>query len=317
MAVWSRLPAAYLFPSLYTNAAQLSALGIKGDSDEKRRAAVEIGISRLLQMQRNDGGLPSGIKTVQKSTGSPPTSPISWYVRASRVTVDVINNANSRLLRYLQDPGMMAVRYSEDTQASKFAIQAYARAGAGTPAESASRGIARNLGASSASKIGPAANATGTGAEADGGCAAQPAGVGSGNQNAAQQTQAWMADYGSPLRDNAMMLSLLEEYNLLPDAQNTLLNALSQQAFSQRWLSTQESNALFLAGRSLQTLAGDWQATTTPGGEGMRGNKPQVQNLNADQLAALQVTNTGTAPLWVRLDSSGYHNRHRNLQLMC
>ncbi len=62
----------------------------------------------------------------------------------------------------------------------------------------------------------------------------------------------WMADYGSQLRDNALMLSLLEEYKLLPDAQNTLLNALSEQAFSQRWLSTQESNALFLAGRSLQ-----------------------------------------------------------------
>lgn len=55
----------------------------------------------------------------------------------------------------------------------------------------------------------------------------------------------WMADYGSQLRDNALMLSLLEEYKLLPDAQNTLLNALSEQAFSQRWLSTQESNALF------------------------------------------------------------------------
>jgi uncharacterized protein YfaS (alpha-2-macroglobulin family) len=31
-------------------------LGIAGDSDEKRRAAVEIGISRLLHMQRDDGG---------------------------------------------------------------------------------------------------------------------------------------------------------------------------------------------------------------------------------------------------------------------
>ncbi|VFS78415.1 Uncharacterised protein [Raoultella planticola] len=45
-----------LFPSLYTNAAQLKALGIAGDSDEKRRAAVDIGISRLLHMQRDDGG---------------------------------------------------------------------------------------------------------------------------------------------------------------------------------------------------------------------------------------------------------------------
>lgn len=45
-----------LYPSLYTNAAQLKALGIKGDTDDKRRAAIDIGISRLLQMQRDDGG---------------------------------------------------------------------------------------------------------------------------------------------------------------------------------------------------------------------------------------------------------------------
>jgi uncharacterized protein YfaS (alpha-2-macroglobulin family) len=31
-----------------------------------------------------------------------------------------------------------------------------------------------------------------------------------------------------------------------------------------------------------------------------------VQNVNGDQLGALQVTNTGTTPLWVRLDSTGY-----------
>lgn len=56
----------------------------------------------------------------------------------------------------------------------------------------------------------------------------------------------WLGDYGSPLRDNALMLSLLEENKLLPDEQNTLLNTLSQQAFIERWLSTQESNALRL-----------------------------------------------------------------------
>lgn len=41
-----------LFPSLYTNAAQLKALGIAGDTDEKRRAAVDTGISRMLQFPR-------------------------------------------------------------------------------------------------------------------------------------------------------------------------------------------------------------------------------------------------------------------------
>ena len=115
----------------------------------------------------------------------------------------------------------------------------------------------------------------------------------------------WMADYGSPLRDNALMLSLLEEYKLLPDAQNTLLNALSEQAFSQRWLSTQRAMRCS-AGRSLQTLSGAWQAKTTLSDTASGGDKAQVQNVSGDQLGALQVTNTGTAPLWVRLDSTGY-----------
>lgn len=50
----------------------------------------------------------------------------------------------------------------------------------------------------------------------------------------------WLGDYGSPLRDSALMLSLLEENKLLPDEQYSLLNTLSQQAFGERWLSTQE-----------------------------------------------------------------------------
>lgn len=77
------------------------------------------------------------------------------------------------------------------------------------------------------------------------------------------KAQRWMADYGSELRDNALMLSLLEENSLLPDAQNKLLTTLSEQAYGQRWLSTQESNALYLAGRHLQNLPGTWQAQTS------------------------------------------------------
>ena len=35
-------------------------------------------------------------------------------------------------------------------------------------------------------------------------------------------------------------------------------------------------------------------------------DKAQVENLNGDQIGALQMTNTGTTPLWVRLDTTGY-----------
>ncbi len=116
----------------------------------------------------------------------------------------------------------------------------------------------------------------------------------------------WLGDYGSPLRDNALMLSLLEENKLLPDEQYTLLNTLSQQAFGERWLSTQESNALFSAARTIQDLPGKWQAQTSFSTEPLTGEKAQNSNLNSDQLATLQVTNSGEQPLWLRVDASGY-----------
>ncbi len=39
---------------------------------------------------------------------------------------DAINRGNERLLRYLQDPGMMSIPYADNLKASKFAVQSYA-----------------------------------------------------------------------------------------------------------------------------------------------------------------------------------------------
>ncbi|WP_163310530.1 hypothetical protein, partial [Enterobacter kobei] len=42
------------------------------------------------------------------------------------VPTDAINRGNERLLRYLQDPGMMSIPYADNLKASKFAVQSYA-----------------------------------------------------------------------------------------------------------------------------------------------------------------------------------------------
>lgn len=55
-----------------------------------------------------------------------------------------------------------------------------------------------------------------------------------------QDENRWLGDYGSPLRDNALKLALLEENKLLPEVQNQLLSTLSEEAYGQRWLSTQK-----------------------------------------------------------------------------
>lgn len=118
-----------LFPSLYTNAAQLQALGIKGDSDEKRRASVDIGISRLLQMQRDNGGFALWDKNGDEEYWLT-AYVMDFLVRAGEqgysVPTDAINRGNERLLRYLQDPGMMSIPYADNLKASKFAVQSYA-----------------------------------------------------------------------------------------------------------------------------------------------------------------------------------------------
>ena len=298
-----------LFPSLYTNAAQLKALGIAGDTDEKRRAAVDTGISRMLQMQRDNGGFALWDNNGPEEYWLTAYA-MDFLVRAGEqgysVPADAINRGNERLLRYLQDPGMMSVRYSDDTQASKFAVQAYAGLVLARQ-QKAPLGALREIW----ERRGQAASGLPL---LQLGIALKNMGDASRSEQALtlalntprRDAQQWMADYGSPLRDNALMLSLLEENKLQPEAQNTLLTTLSEQAFGQRRLSTQESNALFLAARTLQDLPGTWQAQTSLADQPLTGDKAQTRNLDADRLSALQVTNSGDQPLWLRLDSSGY-----------
>ncbi|RPH25347.1 alpha-2-macroglobulin family protein [Citrobacter youngae] len=298
-----------LFPSLYTNAAQLKALGIAGDSDEKRRAAIELGISRLLQMQRDNDGFALWDKNGPEEYWLT-AYVMDFLVRANEqgysVPAEVINRGNERLLRYLQDPGMMSIRYTDDSSASRFAVQTYA---------------ALVLARQQKAPLGALRDIWERRAQAASGLPLLQLGIALKNMGDASRseqavtlalntprrdTQQWMADYGSQLRDNALMLALLEENKLKPDVQNTLLNTLSEQAFGQRWLSTQENNALFLAARTLQDLPGTWQAQTSLSAQPLAGEKSQTRSLEADALSTLSVTNTGSLPLWLRLDVSGY-----------
>ena len=298
-----------LFPQLYTNAEQLKALGIKGDSDEQRRAAVDIGIARLLQMQRDDGGFSLWDKEGSEEYWLT-AYVMDFLTRASEqgysVSADAIAKGNNRLLRYLQEPGLMTIRYTDDSQASRFAVQSYAALVLARQ-QKAPLGALREIWERHAqAKAGLPLLQLGLALKAMGDTPRGNEAIALAQTTPRSDKNHWMADYGSQLRDNALMLSLLEENKLLPDAQNTLLNALSQQAFSERWLSTQEMNALFLAAKGLQDLPGNWQAQTSLQTEPLSADKAQSRNLTADQLTSLNVTNTGPQPLWLRLDSSGY-----------
>ncbi|MVT03464.1 hypothetical protein CD006_12575 [Enterobacter sp. 10-1] len=298
-----------LFPSLYASAAQLKTLGIEGDSDEKRRAAVDLGIARLLQMQRDDGGFALWDKNGPEEYWLTAYA-MDFLVRAGEqgysVPANAINNGNQRLLRYLQEPGLMTVRYSDDAPASRFAAQAYAALVLARQ-QKAPLGALREIWTRhDQARSGLPLLQLGIALKAMGDAPRGEQALKLAMSTPRQDRDRWLGDYGSALRDDALKLALLEENKLLPEAQNSLLSNLADEAYGQRWLSTQESNALFLAGRALQDLPGSWQAQTSLQAQPLAADKAQTRNLTGDQLAALQVSNTGSQPLWLRLDSSGY-----------
>lgn len=298
-----------LFPSLYTSAAQLKTLGISGDSDEKRRAAVDIGIARLLQMQRDDGGFALWDKNGPEEYWLTAYA-MDFLVRAGEqgysVPTNAINNGNQRLLRYLQESGLMTVRYSDDAPASRFAAQAYAALVLARQ-QKAPLGALREIWTRhEQARSGLPLLQLGIALKTMGDAPRGEQALKLAMSTPRQDRDRWLGDYGSALRDDALKLALLEENKLLPEAQNALLSSLADEAYGQRWLSTQETNALFLAGRTLQDLPGSWQAQTSLQAQPLAADKAQTRNLTGDQLAALQVSNTGSQPLWLRLDSSGY-----------
>ena len=85
---------------------------------------------------------------------------------------------------------------------------------------------------------------------------------------ASRQPNDWLADYGSPLRDQALILALLEENDLGQGAREERLFELSDQLAASPYLSTQERNALFLAGRGLLGKPeANWSAQLSSGNE--------------------------------------------------
>lgn len=117
----------------------------------------------------------------------------------------------------------------------------------------------------------------------------------------------WLGDYGSPLRDRAMLYALLARHEVKLDRAASLLFELSNDTAKRRWLSTQEQIALVMAGRAAGLGAGKPWSLTLEGGEAYKGEKPALLPLDAAAARkGAALTNTGEAPLYVEVDGAGY-----------
>ncbi|WP_145484302.1 alpha-2-macroglobulin family protein [Yersinia aldovae] len=306
-----------LYPSLYSNHAQLSALGIKADSDEKRRQAIDVGIEHLLSMQRHNGSF--GLW----SNDSPEEFWLTAYAtdflyRANQqgysVPIAALTAANNRLQRYLQDPNQVETRSSEQAKHTRFAVQAYAGLVLAQQ-QQASLGALRQLYTrSNEARSGLPLVQLGVALKLMGDMPRAKEAISQGLDTSRNDKDYWLEDYGSVIRDDALILALLTDHNLLPQVRDTRLLVLSDALTSRNYLSTQESNAVFLAGRTMMSGAETpWQAAIAATAESLAEsatvtqNAALNQNWSAPQLTGgMQMQNRGDVALYSRVNIVGY-----------
>ncbi|MFS0824841.1 alpha-2-macroglobulin family protein [Pseudomonas phoenicis] len=299
-----------LYPSLYADADSLKRLGIKGEPAEVRKRKIEAGIEHLLGMQRYNGSF--GLWSSDSEEEYWLTAYVTDFLQRAReqgygVPADALKKANERLLRYLQERNLIEVDYSDNAEHTRFAVQAYA-----------ALVLARNQQA----PLGALRSLFERRTDARSGLALVQLAVAldkMGDKPRAQQAlqtglsigrgKGWLADYGSALRDQALILSLLQENQLATDQVDQRLFALSDELAANGYLSTQERNALFLAGRGLLGKPeGAWKARLDSAGEVRElDNAESGLKLEGPLLASpLSVQNQSGDTLYQQLTLSGY-----------
>ncbi|MCS0538679.1 alpha-2-macroglobulin family protein [Aeromonas veronii] len=115
----------------------------------------------------------------------------------------------------------------------------------------------------------------------------------------------YLGDYGSPLRDQALELSLLRQHKLAGERWPALSAKVADTLAHRQWLSTQERLALLRLARFDPAV--DWQAkvTSSLGSESLSGSAPLQQGA-PEALAASVVTNEGKGSLYVQRTLIGY-----------
>jgi len=299
-----------VFPHLYLGGDSLAALGIKGEDRVAQREAVELAIRRLFSMQLGNGSF--GLW----SDNSPEEPWLTVYItdfllraREAGYTVSepALKHALEQVGRYLRHPNSINGELLHD-QRSRFAVRAYA---AQVLARSGQAPLAelRNL-------IDHHANSAPPLAMLQLGLALRAAGDGQRADKAFDQALPALArgefnhtDYGSEVRDLALALFWLleagaEEVRWLP-----LLDRLQPAVAERRWFSTQERNALFLAGQALAgteapdvklALSGAWEQVLT-------GDSSRSLSLAGEALLqGVQIENQGADRAWLNLRLQGY-----------
>lgn len=300
-----------LLASLYINDAQLDGVRVSSDTPEHRRQQIELGIERLLAMQRYNGSF--AMWNAEGSEQYWPTVYVTDFLLRAReqgfaVPPAALKSAQQRLLRYLQEGYLIDSDYTQAPESTRFAVQAYAgfvlARDKNAPLGALRSLFERRQDARSGLPLVHLALALQWMGDVPKAEQALHAGL-----NVQRSDELYMADYGSDLRDQAQILALLQEYDLAESEQVKRMFALADSLNTRRWLSTQERNALFMAARAqLRTADSNWQAELQSGEQSIPLSAQHSQLLLDEQQLqqGLTLSAANSKDLYQRLQLSGY-----------
>ena len=301
-----------IFPHALLSPKDLARLGVRTKSEEARLEKVQIGINRLWQKQKANGGF--GLW----SSNSPEEHWLTAYathflVMARDAGFDVddakLNRALDRLNQYVRRPNLVSPRYGGNRDHYRLASRAYAafilatqnRAPLGDVRIMFDRQAGDAKGPLPLVQIATALHLLGDNKRAEQALE---------KSRTVTRNQRYYGDYGSPLRDQAMAVWILTEHWANASQRAKFIFDLAETVKSERWFSTQERNALVLAGSSVLLNAGEqWQALVTVAGEDRSFSDNRLINLRIEDeevAEAITIRNTGGSPLYVDLTTSGY-----------
>ncbi len=302
-----------IYPQVLITNAVLKEMNIKAQSADKRRQKVQKGIDRLMSLQKPNGGF--GLW----SANSPEECWLTAYVcdflitardRGFEVPESALKKAIARLNRYLRRPQVIQTRYTADKAHTRLAVQAYsgfvlARL------NRASLGTLRTLFDHHAgeSRTGLPLVHLGLALELQG----DSKRAGKSFDRALtiiRDRHHYYGDYGSEARDAAMGYYLLTVYSPNNPRANTWLVKLDDAMRDRRWMSTQERNALVLAGMQMLRGSGNtWtaQVTAHQGKEQITAEKRvRITYDHAALGRGLHITAGGDHPVYVNFLLNGY-----------
>jgi len=305
-----------VYPLVSASPDRLAALKLPGISAEERLKRVDSGIERISAMQLESGGF--GLWDNQSMEEHWLTAYVADLLLDSRdngfaVPDKMLNSALQRLKEYLQNRnGFYDERYSGDSQHYRLAYRAYAGYVL-SRVNQAPLGTLRQLYQRDAKQ-----------AEAplpllhlslaflqSGDLTRMQAAL--DKMKRQQRSRKYLADYGSKLRDKALTVALMLRHELEPEYALEQARELRSLLIERRYLSTQERNALFMAGIQLQQHTGEsWQAklVTATGEEILAADSNLTKSLDANQLQpGLTVYNKSEQPLYLTLRVQGFGNQ--------